>query len=94
MRTVIADRYRGRPPDSPNDVVVASDGADWFTDPSYGILSDCEGRRAESEQVRALHCPRLGHFRPAAQGAHRYCRQDGTCCPRRHQERFRLPSLF
>ena len=41
---------RGQAPNSPNDVVVASDGAVWFTDPAYGIDSDFEatGRRARS----------------------------------------------
>jgi len=34
---------------SPNDVVVKSDGSIWFTDPTYGIDSDYEGERAESE---------------------------------------------
>src|SRR5690606_32242001 len=29
--------------------VVRSDGSIWFTDPSYGILIDYEGERAESE---------------------------------------------
>ncbi|MBX0329316.1 SMP-30/gluconolactonase/LRE family protein [Oscillochloris sp. ZM17-4] len=47
--TVIADSYQGRRLNSPNDVVVASDGAVWFTDPTYGIDSDYEGHRAESE---------------------------------------------
>jgi gluconolactonase len=47
--TVIADRYQGKRFNSPNDVVVSSDGAIWFTDPPYGILSDYEGDRAESE---------------------------------------------
>jgi gluconolactonase len=47
--TVIADRYEGRRLNSPNDVVVASDGSVWFTDPTYGIDSDYEGYRAESE---------------------------------------------
>ena len=47
--TVIADRYEGRRLNSPNDVVVASDGAVWFTDPHYGIGSDYEGMRAEQE---------------------------------------------
>lgn len=36
--TVISDTYEGKPLNSPNDVVVASDGAIWFTDPPYGIL--------------------------------------------------------
>lgn len=47
--TVIADRFEGKRLNSPNDVVVASDGAVWFTDPTYGIDSDYEGYRAESE---------------------------------------------
>jgi gluconolactonase len=48
-RTVIADRYRGKRFNSPNDVVVRSDGSIWFTDPSYGIDSDYEGEAAPSE---------------------------------------------
>jgi gluconolactonase len=47
--TVIADRWQGKRLNSPNDVVVKSDGSVWFTDPSYGIDSDYEGHRAESE---------------------------------------------
>jgi len=47
--TVIADRWQGKRLNSPNDVVVRSDGSIWFTDPSYGILIDYEGERAESE---------------------------------------------
>ena len=48
--TVIADAYKGRRLNSPNDVVVKSDGSVWFTDPTYGILSDYEGHKAEPEQ--------------------------------------------
>ena len=48
-REVLADAYDGKRLNSPNDVVVASDGAIWFTDPTYGIDSDYEGDRAESE---------------------------------------------
>jgi gluconolactonase len=47
--TVIADFYQGKRFNSPNDIVVKSDGTIWFTDPPYGILSDYEGGRAESE---------------------------------------------
>ncbi|MFJ2171837.1 SMP-30/gluconolactonase/LRE family protein [Streptomyces sp. NPDC101062] len=47
--TVIADRYRGKRFNSPNDVVVHSDGSIWFTDPIFGIISDYEGHRGESE---------------------------------------------
>lgn len=48
--TVIADGYRGKKLNSPNDVVVKSDGTVWFTDPTYGIMSDYEGYKAEPEQ--------------------------------------------
>ena len=48
-RTVLADRYDGKRFNSPNDVVVKSDGSIWFTDPSYGIDSDYEGESAPSE---------------------------------------------
>jgi gluconolactonase len=46
----IADRYNGKRLNSPNDVVVKSDGSIWFTDPTYGIDSDYEGHKSESEQ--------------------------------------------
>jgi gluconolactonase len=49
-RVVLASAYRGKPLNSPNDVIVASDGAVWFSDPPYGILTDYEGRRAPREQ--------------------------------------------
>ncbi|NVK35856.1 MAG: SMP-30/gluconolactonase/LRE family protein [Rhodobacteraceae bacterium] len=48
--TVLADSYQGKRLNSPNDVVVKSDGTVWFTDPTYGILSDYEGYRSEPEQ--------------------------------------------
>jgi gluconolactonase len=48
--TVLADAFGGRRLNSPNDVVVQSNGAIWFTDPTYGILSDYEGFRADPEQ--------------------------------------------
>ena len=56
--TVLADRWQGKRLNSPNDVVVRSDGSVWFTDPSYGILSDYEGERAESE-IGACHVYRI-----------------------------------
>lgn len=49
-RTIIADKYDGKRLNSPNDVVVRSDGSIWFSDPTYGILSDLEGYRATPEQ--------------------------------------------
>ena len=49
--TTIADSHGGKRLNSPNDVVVKSDGSIWFTDPSYGIDSDYEGNRGEREQA-------------------------------------------
>ena len=46
---VLVCRYQGRRFNSPNDLVVKSDGSIWFTDPPYGILSDYEGHASESE---------------------------------------------
>ncbi len=56
--TVLADSWRGQRLNSPNDVVVHSDGSLWFTDPSYGIRSDYEGHQATSE-IGARHVFRL-----------------------------------
>jgi gluconolactonase len=47
--TVIADSYQGNRLNSPNDVIVKSDGSIWFSDPHYGILQDYEGEHAEQE---------------------------------------------
>jgi gluconolactonase len=55
---VIADRHDGRRFNSPNDVVVRSDGSIWFSDPTYGIDSDYEGRKASSE-IGASHVYRV-----------------------------------
>ena len=50
--TIIADSYNGKKLNSPNDVVVASDGAIWFTDPAYGIGGYYEGVKAQPEQEK------------------------------------------
>jgi gluconolactonase len=47
--TVLADHYQGKPFNAPNDLAVHSDGAIWFTDPGYGIMSNYEGHKAASE---------------------------------------------
>lgn len=47
--TVLADRYAGKPLNSPNDVVVKSDGSIWFTDPAFGIDGFYEGEKAAAE---------------------------------------------
>lgn len=69
--TVLADRYRGKRLNSPNDAVVHSDGSVWFSDPDFGITSDYEGHRAESEiGARNVYRvdPATGEVRLAADG--------------------------
>jgi gluconolactonase len=51
---VLADNWRGRPLNSPNDVVVASDGAIWFTDPCYGHLQGFRPPPALPDRVYRL----------------------------------------
>jgi gluconolactonase len=48
--TVLAERYGGRRLNSPNDVIVKSDGAFYFTDPPYGIRHD-----QEEQPVRGVY---------------------------------------
>ncbi len=57
----LIDRYRGKRLNSPNDVVVADDGAVWFTDPTYGIETDYEGERQHAELP-----PSVYRFDPAS----------------------------
>ena len=52
--TVLADRYDGKRLNSPNDVVVKSDGSVWFTDPPFGLLGWYEGYQAEPELGQSL----------------------------------------
>jgi gluconolactonase len=67
--TVLASHHQGKRFNSPNDVVVKSDGSIWFTDPAYGIDSDYEGHKAESE-IGGCHVyridPHTGETRIAA----------------------------
>ena len=53
--TVLLDRFEGKPLNAPNDVVVASDGAVWFTDPGYGIDGPYEGHKADAELPRSVY---------------------------------------
>jgi len=48
--SVIADNYNNKKLNSPNDVAVSKSGNIWFTDPPYGILTNQEGHKSESEQ--------------------------------------------
>jgi gluconolactonase len=53
--TVLADAYNGKKLNSPNDVVVKSDGSIWFTDPVFGISGYYEGHKDESENKPAVY---------------------------------------
>ncbi len=57
-RTLLADRFGGKRLNSPNDVVVKSDGSIWFTDPAYGIESEYEGHIGERE-IDGCHVYRI-----------------------------------
>ena len=67
--TVLADRHDGKRLNSPNDVVVKSDGSVWFSDPAFG-LSDYEGTRAAAELPTNLYRldPLSGALEVAAAG--------------------------
>jgi len=47
--TVLIDRFQNKQLNAPNDLVTHSDGAIWFTDPGYGIMSNYEGHKASFE---------------------------------------------
>lgn len=47
---VLVDRYQGKRLNSPNDLVVKSDGTIWFTDPPYGLTQPNQGYGGEQEQ--------------------------------------------
>ncbi len=53
--TVVADKFQGKPLNSPNDIVVHPDGTVWFTDPPYGIQGNYEGFEAKPELKEAVY---------------------------------------
>jgi gluconolactonase len=53
--SVIADKFEGKRLNSPNDVVVKSDGSVWFTDPPFGLLGNYEGFVAKPEVGQNLY---------------------------------------
>ncbi len=53
--SILMDRHGGKPLNAPNDVVVHSDGAVWFTDPGWGIAGHYEGDRASEALPRAVY---------------------------------------
>ncbi len=53
--TTLADRFEGRRLNGPNDLVVASDGGIWFSDPHYGGNTDYEGGKHAPELPPTLY---------------------------------------
>jgi gluconolactonase len=53
--TTLASHFEGKRLNSPNDIVCARDGSIWFTDPTFGILSEWEGAKAEPELGHAVY---------------------------------------
>lgn len=76
--TVLMDSYDGKKLNGPNDIVVASDGAIWFTDPGYGIDGPYEGHKADAELPRNVYRldPRSGQAQVVAGD---FVRPNGIC---------------
>ncbi|MCW0235492.1 MAG: SMP-30/gluconolactonase/LRE family protein [Ferrovibrio sp.] len=68
--TVLADRFEGKRFNSPNDVVVKSDGTVWFTDPIFGVNSNYESRKSTSELPQHVYrlVPATGDLTVVAEG--------------------------
>ncbi|MDI9348668.1 MAG: SMP-30/gluconolactonase/LRE family protein [Candidatus Symbiobacter sp.] len=72
--TELVSHYKGKRLNSPNDVVVKSDGTIWFTDPIYGILTDYEGYKSEPELPGCyVYCydPKSGELKMVADDFHK-----------------------
>ncbi|MDU8924984.1 SMP-30/gluconolactonase/LRE family protein [Pasteurellaceae bacterium LIM206] len=52
---ILADSFNGKPLNSPNDIVVKSDGSIWFSDPTFGINGYYEGQKAKPEQPDGVY---------------------------------------
>jgi len=53
--TVLADHYKGKRLNSPNDIICRADGSIWFTDPAFGILGWWEGEPAAPELPHGVY---------------------------------------
>ncbi len=53
--TALMDSWQGKRLNSPNDVIVKSDGSVWFSDPPFGILGNYEGHKSEPELPQAVY---------------------------------------
>ncbi len=76
--TVLMDSFEGKRLNSPNDVVVKSDGSIWFSDPGYGVSNDYEGHQAEMVLPRCVYRidPATGRARIVTDA---FARPNGLC---------------
>ena len=86
-RERLVEDWRGLPLNSPNDVVVASDGAIWFTDPSYGHLQGFRPQPKVGDFVYR-HDPATGHT-ACRGGLVRQAQRDRALTRRAHAVRHR-----
>ncbi len=68
--TTLMDSFEGKRLNSPNDLIVKSDGSVWFSDPLFGILGNYEGHRSGSERGESVYCldPETGAACVVAEG--------------------------
>jgi gluconolactonase len=66
-RETVVEHWRGLRFNSPNDVIAASDGSIWFTDPSYGHLQGFKPEPTVGDFVYR-HDPASGETRVVADG--------------------------
>jgi gluconolactonase len=74
--TVIADRFQGKPLNSPNDVVVKSDGSVWFTDPDYGLRQNLPGTPRDQAKDNVFRVDRNGEITVVADD---FVKPNGLC---------------
>lgn len=72
---LLVSSFHGRPFNSPNDVVVHSDGSIWFTDPIYGWEQKIRPKPRLPNQVYRFD-PATGGIRAIADG---FGRPNGIC---------------
>ena len=81
-RTVLAERFEGKRLNSPNDIVVKSDGSIYFTDPPYGVQPGIRGGTRPpgwwKEPIPGKEQPSNGVYRLAPDGALQIVADDFT----------------
>jgi gluconolactonase len=74
-RTVLAERFEGKRLNSPNDIVVKSDGAIYFTDPPYAIQPSTPGMPRQegwwAAPIQGKELPHNGVYRLSPDGTRR-----------------------